>query len=173
MIKTVLLLLILLLGVRPGYSQKIIPVVQPAVEFDIKQATEMLNNGNSEIKGYAYYEERTPIGIKVGGTIYARPGTIVSLYPLTAYLQEYLELKKKNKKGKKFATISALASSFRIESKVYSLKGEFAFLGLAAGKYYLESIVYFPSGIGGTEVAGIVEIIKDGDKVDCKLKHIY
>jgi hypothetical protein len=173
MTKIALLFLVLLAGVLSGYSQKIIPVVQPTVEFDFKQATDMLNTGTSEIKGYCYYEERTPLGIKVGETIYARPGTIVSLYPLTAYLQEYLDLKKKYRKGKKFATISSVASSFRIETKVYSLKGEFAFLGLNAGKYYIESTVYFPSGIGGTEVSGIVEIKKDGDAVDCKLKHIY
>lgn len=173
MIKTSLLFLILFIEMLPGYSQKTIPIVQPSAEFDVKQATEMLNNGNSGIRGYSCYEQRTPIGIKVGETIYGRIGTVVSLYPLTAYLEEYLELKKKYRKGKKFVTISPLANCFHIESKVYSSKGEFAFHGLAAGKYYLESEVYFPSGIGGKEVSAIVEIIKDGETADCKLKYIF
>ncbi|MET0464888.1 MAG: hypothetical protein ABW007_17120 [Chitinophagaceae bacterium] len=154
-------------------AQKPVEIMQPKKEFDIQLASKMLNEGTSEITGYAYYEERTPIGIKVGETIYGRVGTVVSLYPVTPYIEEYLTLKKKNKQGKRIATISLLANCYRIESKIYSQKGEFIFGGLAPGKYYLESIVYFPSGIGGREVSAIVEISNDGDKVPCKLKHIY
>jgi len=147
--------------------------MQPEIEFNTKQAAEMLNEGKSEIKGVAYYEERTPIGIKVGETVYARFGAIVSLYPLTAYIEEYLDLKKKNKAGKRLATISPLASCFRIESKVYSLTGDFVFVGLKPGKYYLETLVYFPSGVGGREASGIVEIKTDGEVVTYKLNYIY
>jgi hypothetical protein len=155
------------------FSQKPVEIMQPKVEFDLKQAAEVLNEGNSEIKGVAYYEDRTPIGIKVGETIYARPGEVVFLYPLTSYIEEYLSLKKKNKQGKRMAAISPLANCFRIESKVYSQTGDFAFIGLKPGKYYLETVVYFPSGIGGPETSGIVEIKTNGEVVDCKLKHIY
>jgi hypothetical protein len=147
--------------------------MQPKKEFDIQLASKMLNEGTSEITGYSYYEERTPIGIKVGETIYGRVGTVVSLYPVTPYIEEYLSLKKRNKEGKRIATISSLANCYRIESKIYSPKGEFIFTGLAAGKYYLESLVYFPSGIGGREVSGVVEVKNNGDKVECKLKYIY
>ncbi|MCG2613781.1 hypothetical protein LZZ85_05795 [Terrimonas sp. NA20] len=154
-------------------AQKQIEIMQPKKEFDIQLASKMLNEGTSEIKGYAYYEERTPIGIKVGETIYGRVGVVVSLYPLTPYIEEYLSLKKRNKEGKRIATISSLANCYRIESKIYSQKGEFLFVGLAAGKYYLESLVHFPSGIGGREVSAIVEIKNNGDKAECKLKYIY
>lgn len=153
-------------------AQKPIEIMQPKKEFDIQLASKMLNEGTSEIKGIAFYEGRTPIGIKIGETIYARVGVIVSLYPLTPYIEEYLSLKKKNKEGKRIATISSLANCFRIEAKIYSQKGEFFFAGLAAGKYYLESMVHFPSGIGGREVSAIVEIKSDGEKVECKLKYI-
>ena len=168
-----LLLVLLVMGGNDIYAQKQVTIMQPKGEFDFKLATEMLNTGSSEIKGVAFYENRTPIGIKVGETIYARLGTVVSLYPITSYLEEYLSLKKKNKQFKRMATISPLASCYRIESKVYSLKGEFVFKGLKPGKYYLESIVYFTSGVGGKEVSGIVEIKSDGEVVDYKLKHIY
>lgn len=155
-----------------GHAQKQIEILQPKREFDVKLATEMLNEGSAEIRGTAYYEQRTAIGIKAGETMYTRIGTIVSLYPLTPYLEEYLELKKRNKEGKRLATITPLASSYRIESKIYSLKGEFVFNGLRPGKYYLESIFYYPSGPGG-EVSGIVEIVKYGEVVDYKLKYIF
>lgn len=155
------------------FSQKPIKVMQPEIEFNWKQAAEMLNEGKSEIKGVAYYEDRTPIGIKVGETVYARVGAIVSLYPLTAYIEEYLDRKKKNKAGKRLATISPLAACFRIESKVYSLTGDFVFVGLKPGKYYLETLIYFPSGVGGREASGIVEIKTDGEVVTYKLNYIY
>lgn len=147
--------------------------MQPKKEFDIQLASKMLNEGTSEIMGVSYYEQRTPIGIKVGETIYGRVGTVVSLYPLTPYLEEYLSLKKKNKEGKRIATISSLANCYRIEAKIYGSKGDFLFTGLTPGKYYLESQVYFPSGVGGREVSAIVEIKSDGEKVECKLKYIY
>lgn len=165
--------IVLALSFQFSFSQKPIKVVQPTVEFDIKQATEMLNTGNAEIKGKAYYEGRTPIGIKVGETIYARVGAVVFLYPVTAYLQEYLQLKKKNKPGKRIAAISPLANCFRIEAKVYSQTGEFIFKGLKPGKYYLETIVHFPSGVGGPEVSEIVEIKTDAESVEFNLKHTY
>lgn len=171
--KIFFLLILFIACLRDSNAQKQITVMQPAVEFDIKQATEMLNSGSKEIKGVAFYEDRTPIGIKVGETIYGRIGSVVSLYPLTAYMEEYLKLKKKNKEGKRVAAINRLASAYRIESKIYSLKGDFVFKGLAPGKYYLESLVHFPSGVGGAEVTAIVEITAGDETVNCKLKHIY
>ncbi|QEC40975.1 prealbumin-like fold domain-containing protein [Pseudobacter ginsenosidimutans] len=154
-------------------AQKPVQVILPKTEFDIKQASEMLNEGNSEIKGVAYYEDRAPIGIKVGETIYARLGIVVTLYPVTAYMEEYLELKKKNRPNKRVAGISTLANCYRIETKIYGSQGEFVFKGLKPGKYYLESMVHFPSGSVAQEVSGIVEINKDGESVNFKLKHIF
>lgn len=100
--KTIFFLILILVCHLTHFPQKPIKILQPTVEFDIKQAMDMLNDGNSQIKGLAYYEERTPIGIKVGETIYARTGTAVFLYPLTAYLEEYLVLKRKTKKAKEW-----------------------------------------------------------------------
>lgn len=171
--KIIFFLILILVCHLTHFPQKPIKILQPTAEFDIKQAMDMLNDGNSQIKGLAYYEERTPIGIKVGETIYARTGTAVFLYPLTAYLEEYLVLKKKNKEGKRMAAISPVANSFRIESKVYSQTGDFTFVGLKPGKYYLETLVYFPSGVGGRETSGIVEIKTDGEVVNYKLNYIY
>jgi hypothetical protein len=169
----ILLLLVLFIRMYTVHAQKQMQVLQPKGEFDIKLASDMLNTGKSEINGVAYYEDRTPIGIKKGPTVYARVGIVVTLYPVTPYLEEYLSLKKKNKEFKRIAVINSLASCYRIESKVYGAKGEFAFRGLLPGKYYMESIVHFPSGIGGREVSDVVEITKDGEVVECKLKKIF
>lgn len=156
-----------------SYAQNPVEMMLPKTEFNIKQATEMLNDGTSEIKGVASYENRTPIGIKVGETVYARVGAVITLMPLTAYMEEYLQLKKKNKPGKRVAAVSSLAWCYRIESKVYSATGEFVIKGLKPGKYYLEGLVHFPSGVGGTDVDDIVEITREGETVNCKLKKVY
>ena len=162
---------ILLLTYCFCFAQKKVEIMQPQVEFDLKQATEMLNTGNAEIKGSAYYEGKAPIGIKIGDTWYARPGSVVFLYPLTTYIEEYLELKKKNKQGKRIATISPLANCYRIEAKVYNDKGEFVFPGLKAGKYYLETEIN--ENLLVFEASGIVEIKSNNEKVSYKLKHTY
>lgn len=171
--KNILILIFIAWGAEKAGAQKPLEYMFPKKEFDIKQATEMLNDGNSEIKGVAYYEDRTPIGIKVGETIYARLGIVVTLLPLTEYMEEYTQLKKKNKPGKKVAAISSLAWCYRIETKVYSNTGDFVFKGLRPGKYYLESIVHFPSGATAKDVEAIVEITKDGESLNVKLKHIF
>lgn len=154
-------------------AQKPVEIMQPAIPFSDSAASKLLNGGTAQIKGIVFYEGRTLIGIKSEETVYAPLGTIVSLYPLTPYLEEYLKLKKKNKEGKRIAAISPLAACYRIESKIFSQKGEFIIPGLKPGKYYLESMVSFPSGIGGREVSEIVEIKSDGETVQCKLNHIY
>ena len=152
-------------------AQKKVEIVQPKVDFDIKKATEMLNAGNAEIKGIAYYEGKSPVGIKIGDKWFAKPGTIVFLYPITPYIEEYLELKKKNKEGKRLATISPLANCYRIESKVYNDKGEFIFMGLSSGKYYLETEIN--ENLLIFEASGVVEIKSNEERINHLLKHTY
>lgn len=154
-------------------GQRSVKVVQPTQQFDAKMAAAMLAQGNSQIAGVAYYEGRTLVGIKSEETVYAREGTIVSLYPLTTYLEEYLKLKGKNKEGKQIASINPEAASYRVEVKIINAKGEFAFSGLKPGKYYLLSEVYFPSGISSREVSEVVEITSNGETVKCKLSKVY
>jgi UDP-N-acetylmuramyl pentapeptide phosphotransferase/UDP-N-acetylglucosamine-1-phosphate transferase len=154
-------------------AQKPIQVMMPAGKFDDSLASKMLNGGTAIVKGIVYYEGRTLIGIKSEATVYAPVGSVVALYPLTPYIDEYLKLKSKNKEGKRMAAISRQAASYRIESKVFSDKGEFAIQGLRPGKYYIESLVNFPSGIGGKEVSAVVEIKSEGETIQCKLNHIY
>lgn len=153
------------------YAQKRVEIMQPKVEFDIKGASEMLNTGNAEIYGTAYYEGKSPIGIKIGDKWFAKPGSVVYLYPLTSYIEEYLTLKSKNKEGKRLATISSLANCYRIESKVFNNKGEFIIPNLSIGRYYLETEI--SENLLVFEASGIVEIKSNTEKVKYSLKHTY
>jgi hypothetical protein len=170
----ILIILGVLICIQNANAQKEIELVLPKTPFDFKLATDMLNGGKSEIKGEAFYEERAGlIRRKIGDSVYARIGTVVTIYPITPYFAEFLELRKKDKKDKRMAAISRDVNSFRILTKVYTLKGEFVFKGLAPGKYYVETTVIFPSGIGGPEVSGIAEIKTDGEIVNVVLKKTY
>jgi hypothetical protein len=151
-----------------------IELVLPKTPFDFELATKMINTGTSEIKGEAFYEDRQGLfRIKAGESTFARIGTVVTLYPVTPYFAEFLELRKKDKKGRRMAAISRDVNSFRLLTKVYSLKGEFVFKGLTPGKYYVETTVIFPSGAGGPEVSGIAEIKTEGESVKVVLKKTY
>lgn len=157
--------------VQSGYAQKQVEIMQPKVEFDIKKASEMLNSGEAEILGTAYYEGKSPIGLKIGDKWFARPGSIIYLYPLTSYLEEYLILKSKNKDGKRLATISSLANCYRIEAKVFNTRGEFIIPNLSVGKYYLETTIN--ENLLVFEASGIVQIKNNSEKVKYSLKHTY
>lgn len=151
-----------------------VKVVEPQTPFDFKLATDMINDGSSQINGKAFFETRAGlIRREIEPKTYAKPGNVVSLYPITPYFQEFLELRKKDKKDKQMAAISREANSFRVLTKVLTDKGDFLFVGLKPGKYYLECFVYFLSGIGGYEVNGIVEIKTDGEVVNVELKDKY
>jgi hypothetical protein len=157
-------------------AQKIvnIKVVQPQTTFDFKLAADMINTGKSEIKGKAFFETKAGlIGRKIEPDTYVRRGHVITLYPITPYFQEFLDLRKQDKKDKQMAAVSSEANSFRLLTKVYNDEGDFLFTGLKPGKYFLESFVYFPSGIGGYEVNGIVEIKTDGEAITIKLKDKY
>lgn len=157
-------------------GQKIVNVniVQPQTPFDFKLAADMINTGKSEIRGKAFFETRAGlIRREIEPKTYARTGHVVTLYPITPYLAEYLELRKKDKKDKQMAAISREANSFRVLSKVYTNTGDFVFQGLTPGRYFLECFVYFLNGAGGYEVNGIVEIKTDGEVVNVELKEKY
>ena len=90
----------ILLCVQSVNAQKEIELVLPKTTFDFKLAADMLNTGKSEIKGIAFYEERAGlIQRKIGDPVYARVGEVVSLYPITPYFAEFLELQKRKKKA--------------------------------------------------------------------------
>lgn len=111
------------------FAQKKIEYVYPKTAFDKTVVAELFDNtGTGTIKGIAMLK-----GKHVGYFMQ------VSLFPLTDYFSEYLELEKQfGTKGKKRASISPEALSYRIITKVNGNDGSFEFTNLKPGKYYIE-----------------------------------
>ena len=150
-----------------------VQMMLPKTVFNEAQAKEQLKPGKSMIKGVAFIEGRAALtNKKTEQTLYVRRGLPVSLYPMTEYLEEYLELKKKNKEGKRIAAISPLANAYKIDYEVITNTGDFVFINLKPGRYYLIADVHYASGVGSVEVSDIVEIKNNGDVVSIELKKI-
>lgn len=164
--------------------------------FDTARARVALARGTGTIKGVAFTRPKNGYGMKVGKAIYAAK-TKILLMPVTPYLLEYLDLKKKeNHKKLKYVYISPDAWRFRLEA-ITNSDGEFTFPEMKPGKYYLESVVnwsttgsydrYTGSGSNGYAttnyytreyyskghadlVSKFVEITKENEILEIKLK---
>lgn len=114
--------------------------------FDTLAARAALAEGTGTIKGVAFTRPGKAIYGKAGKRIYANKIKIL-LFPVTPYLLEYLDLKKKeNAKKLKFAYISPQAWYYRLEA-VTNSDGEFTFPKMKPGKYYLEGVLnWYASG---------------------------
>lgn len=139
--KAPFIILLVLLSL-PGYlkAQKAPKVIFPKSSFDVEQAKRMIgSNGTATLKG------------KIAGkTKYL--SNVVELYPCTNYFDEWYELKKKDKKGKKQIYMSDEAYSYRILTRI-DADGSFGFTGLNPGKYYINTLVYeTKSGIAERQV---------------------
>lgn len=174
--------------------------LMPKIAFDTKATKNALVKGKGTIKGVAFIRpENSSIGfnIKTGKKLYASKIKI-SLYPLTPYFQEFLNLKKKeNRKKLKFAFLSNEAVKYRLEA-ITNSSGEFTFSEMKPGKYYIEAILNWTqsgtyqkyTGSGYNNYGGrinyyanenytnnnsnllnqIVEIKEDGEVLTIKLK---
>jgi len=171
----------------------------PKTAFKASVAKEALAKGKSTIKGVAFIRPNNNIGfnIKTGKKVLA-DRIKISLYPVTPYFGEFLELKKKEKPRKlKYAFLSKEAVSYRLEA-ITNSSGEFTFPEMKPGKYYIEGVLnwtqsgtyqqYAGSGYnsyGGrtnyytsqnyvnhnsTLLTKIVEVRKDGEIVEIKLR---
>jgi hypothetical protein len=143
----------------------------PKTPFNEAQAKAQMSRGKSMIKGRAFIEGRAVLtNKKTDPTVYIRKGQVISLYPLTEYMKEYLALKKKNKEGKRIAAISSLANAYKYDYEVITETGDFVFVNLKPGTYYIIADVHYASGVGSVEVSDIVEIKNDGDIISLQLK---
>jgi len=107
--------------------------VFPASSFNKDQASDMLNNGTAMLRGVVAKKKKNPDNTYLG--------IVVTLFPCTAYFNEWYELNKKNKKGKTLAMMSPEAYSYRILTKASDKDGAFEFRNLKPGKYYLQTMV--------------------------------
>lgn len=112
----------------------------PKITFDIALARNALSKGTSTIKGVAFTRPRDDRGRKLpfGDKIYANRERIY-LYPVTPYLLEYLELRKKEDARKLRFVYTDQNFSKYLFTSITNSDGEFSFPGLKPGKYYIES----------------------------------
>lgn len=202
---TINLSLLLILYASIAKSQYVQPERNDTVKifsqlpFDTAAAANALGRGNSTIKGVAFTRARNAnTGSKIiGSRIYAYK-SLVKLFPVTPYLLDFLELKKKKYNAKKlrFVYMSPQAYYYHYEA-ITNSTGEFTFPHLKPGKYYLETVVgqivsgtydkyagHAEDGYGGINyyqtqsfsnryddlVTKFVEITNDGQVLEIKLK---
>lgn len=111
--------------------------LKPKTPFDTLAAKRALARGTGTIKGVAYTRAIDHgLGLKTGKKIYANRITI-TLFPVTPYLTEYLNLRKQeNPKKLKFAYVSPAFTRYRLTAVTNSV-GEFTFPEMLPGKYFL------------------------------------
>ncbi|WP_343611305.1 hypothetical protein [Chryseobacterium oranimense] len=116
----------------------------PQAFFDKKMAREMLSFGNSTIEGVASTKQKNNWGIKplLGAKHYAPKGTVVMLFPVTPYFDEFYSMRRKYENKKTTVYMSEEAFKYRLEALTDDY-GRFKFEKLKPGKYYLETIVNF------------------------------
>lgn len=116
----------------------------PQAFFDKKLARDMLGFGNSTIEGVASTKQKNNWGIKplLGQKHYAPKGTVVMLFPVTPYFEEFYSMRKKYENKKTTVYMSEEAFKYRVEALTDD-RGRFKFEKLKPGKYYLETIVNF------------------------------
>ncbi|MEZ4970431.1 MAG: hypothetical protein R2814_12400 [Flavobacteriaceae bacterium] len=144
--KKTILITILLVSVQYSKAQKKIEYIYPATEFNYIEIAEILDNtGSGTIKSKAILKGK-PVGYFMK----------VSLFPVTDYFAEYLYLEKKyGRKGKKRASITPEALSYRIITKVDGNNGSaFEFTNLKQGKYYIEGYLNVVKEKKGTSFVG-------------------
>ncbi|MDH6251669.1 hypothetical protein M2347_001396 [Chryseobacterium sp. H1D6B] len=116
----------------------------PQAFFDKKLAQTMIGFGNSTIEGVASTKQKTAWGIKplLAEKHYAPKGTVVMLFPVTPYFEEFYNMRRKYENKKTTVYMSEEAFKYRIEALTDD-HGRFKFEKLKPGKYYLETIVNF------------------------------
>lgn len=124
--------LLILYGI-PMNAQSYPEPVLPSTTFNEAEAKNMLEPGSCTINGVVKKLQKRPDNTYLGVEI--------TLFPCTAYFNEWYELQKKNKKGKTFAVMSPEAYSYRILAKASDRDGTFSFKDLKPGKYYLQTMV--------------------------------
>ncbi|RFM27565.1 carboxypeptidase regulatory-like domain-containing protein [Deminuibacter soli] len=114
--------------------------MMPKAPFDTLAARAALAEGTGTITGVAFTRQKNNMAIKMGNRILANKIKIL-LFPVTPYLMEYLELRKKeNHRKLKYVYLSPEAFRFRLEA-ITNSTGEFTFPKMKPGKYYIQGVL--------------------------------
>ncbi|RBL94061.1 hypothetical protein DF182_01645 [Chitinophaga flava] len=110
-------------------------------KFSKEENLKKLENGNSVIVGTAFARDhgRGVTVVNINRAQYAPKGTVVSILPNSAYLEEWKEVNKKIRKRKKLPEVPIdpnVAACIK-KTTVYDDKGHFEFTSLMPGEYIL------------------------------------
>ncbi len=135
--------------------------IYPSTPFDEAAAAAQLEPGTGELAGYALAKERDTKVYQIANLSKghrARRGTLITVFPVTPYLEEYLKLRKKH--GGR-AQISPEAYAYRIIIATND-QGEFYIPDLKPGRYYLEAQVGYYQRTERQVQTGVSEVVSGG-----------
>jgi hypothetical protein len=129
-------------------------------KFNKDQAAQQITKGNSVIIGTAF--ARSNSGKRLGGLVntakkqFAPKGTEITLFPSSAYYEEWISVNKKIKKQGKMPEVP-LDSKFGTcvkKAKVYDDEGHFEFADLMPGTYVVMASFDFTNSYNYSYVSG-------------------
>lgn len=129
-------------------------------KFDKDQVAKQISKGNSVIIGTAYAKSNS--GKKLGGLVntakkqFAPKGTEITLFPSSAYYDEWVEVNKKIRKQNKMPEVP-LDRDFGYsikKAKVYDDEGHFEFADLMPGTYVVMASFDFSNSYNYSYVSG-------------------
>lgn len=112
---------------RPGTK-----TVSPVSSFDAGAAKASLEPGSATIKGVVMLKAQNRSNTNIEQEVY--------LFPATPYFEEFLNLKKKNKKKK--VITSEVFSAAKRAARIDDENGNFIFSNVKPGKYFLYTELY-------------------------------
>lgn len=129
-------------------------------KFNKEEVVQQISKGNSVVIGTAY--ARANSGKKLGGLVntakkqYAPKGTEITLFPSSAYYEEWVEVNNKIRKQKKMPEVP-LNRDFGYsvkKAKVYDDEGHFEFSDLMPGTYVIMASFDFSNSYNYSYVSG-------------------
>ncbi|WP_306350492.1 hypothetical protein [Flavobacterium sp. '19STA2R22 D10 B1'] len=119
------------------YGQRKIEYLFPTSStFNEAETSQLLQTGTSSIKGNAFL-------LKKKKPYYTYKGASIILFPVTPYFSEFMELKKKDKRGKREAAMTNDAFAYRVQGRFLDNQGNFEFTDLMPGKYCIITWIQF------------------------------
>lgn len=188
------LLMLLTLSIAPkADAQK--TELYPQAFFDSTIAKSMLAYGKSSIEGVAFTRVKNGYGMRIGKKMIAA-NTVITLFPVTPYFEEWYSLRKKEEGKKTSVFMSDQAFRWRITVTSDSY-GRFKFADMKPGKYFIQAWADYSKSGSYKEYTGsatdgygridyyqyknytnnysdrieeFVEITRDGQAIEMKLK---
>lgn len=127
--------------------------LQPAQTFDAAAAKKALDKGSATIKGKVCTWKST--GLLDTGQVFAAPNVKVSLFPMTAYFEEWYKLREEKEGKNTQVVMSPEAYKYRVDTETNE-KSEYQFTDMKPGKYYLLTYHSFTIYTSGQVYAGTV-----------------